>query len=47
MLIGSNLGSNFLQEWLNHADNQILLKSMYILATKLCIFRCFYTVLSE
>lgn len=30
MLIGSKYGSNFSQEWLNHADNQKLLKRMYI-----------------
>lgn len=30
MLIGSNFGSNFSQEQLNHADNQTLHKRMYI-----------------
>ena len=30
MLIGSNFGSNFSQYWLNHADNQVLPKRMYI-----------------
>lgn len=30
MLIGSKYGSNFSQEWLNHTDNQTLLKRMYI-----------------
>ena len=30
MLIGTNFGSNFSQEWLNHVDNQTLLKRMYI-----------------
>lgn len=30
MLIGSNFGSNIFKDWLNHADNQTLLKRMYI-----------------
>ena len=47
MLIGSKYGSNFSQEQLNHADNQTLLKRMYIRAINLCISCLFYTNLSE
>lgn len=42
MLIGSKYESNFSQERLNHADNQTLLKSMYIRAVILCISWLFY-----
>lgn len=30
MVIGNNFGSNFSQDWLNHANNQTLHKVMYI-----------------